>query len=86
LDYSARYWGQHIRGPDEEYQLEGLITKLLRDTEARNGAFQVLQYRQEFSDASFGEETLQSIPTDLGTLHVAAYWGLARTTEILLDD
>ncbi|KAL3433218.1 ankyrin repeat-containing domain protein [Aspergillus tetrazonus] len=86
LDYSARYWGQHIRGPDEECQLEGLITKLLRNSETRNGVFQVLQYRHEFSDVSLGEEMLQSIPTDLGTLHVAAYWGLARTTEILLAD
>ncbi|KAL4816194.1 ankyrin repeat-containing domain protein [Aspergillus spinulosporus] len=86
LDYAARYWGQHIRGPDEECQLEGLITKLLRNRETRNGAFQVLQYRQEFSDASLGEEMLQSIPTDLGTLHIAAYWGLAHTTEMLLAD
>ncbi|KAL4737141.1 hypothetical protein BDV11DRAFT_161004 [Aspergillus similis] len=86
LDYSARYWGQHICGPDEERQLEGLITKLLRESETRNGAFQVLQYRQEFADASLGEEMLQSIPTDLGTLHVAAYWGLAHTTEMLLAD
>ncbi|KAL4971954.1 ankyrin repeat-containing domain protein [Aspergillus desertorum] len=84
LDYSARYWGQHIRGPDEECQLEGLITKLLRESQIRNGAFQVLQYRQEFADASLGEEMLQSIPTDLGALHVSAYWGLAHTTKILL--
>ncbi|CBF83993.1 hypothetical protein AN2797.2 [Aspergillus nidulans FGSC A4] len=86
LDYSAKYWGQHIRGPDEECQLEGLITKLLRNSKTRNGAFQVLQYRQEFSDVSLGGEMLQSIPTDLGTLHVAAYWGLAHTTEILLTN
>ncbi|KAL5000855.1 ankyrin repeat-containing domain protein [Aspergillus recurvatus] len=86
LDYSARYWGRHICSPDEERQLQGLINKLLRESRVRNGAFQVLQYRQEFADGSLGEEMLQSIPTDLGTLHIAAYWGLVRTTEMLLAD
>ncbi|KAL4784159.1 ankyrin repeat-containing domain protein [Aspergillus varians] len=84
FEYSAKYWGRHISTPDQERQLEGLITKLLSDDRKRNSVFQALQYQLEFADSSSGEDVLQSMPTNLGALHVAAYWGLAHTARSFL--
>lgn len=84
FEYSAKYWGHHISMPDQERQLEGLITKLLSDDRKRNSAFQALQYQLEFAGSSSGEDVLQSMPKDLGALHVAAYWGLAHMARIFL--
>ncbi|KAL2815214.1 ankyrin repeat-containing domain protein [Aspergillus cavernicola] len=86
LEYSAKHWGQHIRGTDDQRQLNGLIVKLLGNPGLRDSSFQALQFRQEFADEALAEELLKSMPKEQGSLHVAAYWSLTHTAEAFIAD
>lgn len=76
LDYSSKYWGQHVVLGNLEKELETLIMELLDDTPLRNSAFQALQFRGDFANSTVTEELFQSMPTNPEALHLAAYWGL----------
>ncbi|KAL2816986.1 ankyrin repeat-containing domain protein [Aspergillus granulosus] len=87
LEYAAKYWGCHISGRHNEAKLERPVMKLLCDTGLRSSAFQALQYRPELLNESVAvaEEIFQSMPTDQGEFHIAAFWGLTHTAEALLS-
>ncbi|KAI9372816.1 ankyrin repeat-containing domain protein [Aspergillus egyptiacus] len=86
LEYSAKHWGDHITDAEDERLLRALIRKLLYDDGLRKSSFQSLQYRQELAEGSLAKDMLESIPTNQGPLHVAAYWNLPETIGMLLSE
>lgn len=84
--YAAKFWGDHIDQVDVEHDLDTLINILLDSRELRLSSFQALHYRPEITDEAISTELLAIIPTDQQALHVAAYWNLASTTTLLLQN
>lgn len=84
LGYSARYWGKHLQEEDVEEELETRILKLLAHEKLRSSAFQALHYRDELK-SELSDAFFESIPTGQEELHVAAYWNLVHTAEVLLQ-
>lgn len=85
LEYSSKYWGQHVVLGDFEEELEMLIMKLLNNAPLRNNAFQALQFRADFANTTVTEELFQSLPTNPEALHLAAYWGLTYIAGKFLE-
>jgi ankyrin repeat protein len=85
LEYSSKFWGQHVVLGNCEKDLEMLIMKLFDNTQYRESTFQALQFRQEFTSTGVAEELFQSLPKNPYSLHLAAYWGLTYITSKILE-
>jgi ankyrin repeat protein len=85
LEYSSKYWGQHIISGDCEKELDLLILELLDDTRLSDSAFQALQFRREYASTGTAEELFQSLPINSHALHLAAYWGFTQITGKILE-
>lgn len=85
LEYSSKYWGQHVILGGCEKDLEPLVLKLLDNTALRNSAFQALQFRRDFANTGVTEELFQSLPKNPEALHLAAYWGLTYIASKILQ-
>lgn len=83
LGYAAESWGNHARqvGPE----MKGRILQILKDDNIRASSFQALAYR-EVSNPRLATAIFESLPTRLKPLHVAAYWDLGMSGEILLKE
>ena len=85
LQYAARKWGKHSTEPEVEERLSPFIHRLLEDSNLTASSFQALQYRDEIRDHALAKITLETLPKEQKGLHIAAYWGLQRTTRELLE-
>ncbi|KAL2007477.1 hypothetical protein VTN00DRAFT_8915 [Thermoascus crustaceus] len=76
--------GNHHQEKDAEKKLEALILELLDHEELRASAFQALHYCDDFK-GELWDAFFESIPTHQEKLHIAAYWNLVNTAEVLLQ-
>jgi hypothetical protein len=77
LDYAARYWGHHVRGDlEEEHTTQAMVKSFFKQSSKMSCSLQVMHWNANF-DA-------QSYPKDSTALHIAAYFGLARVTRMIL--
>jgi ankyrin repeat protein len=84
LQYAARKWGKHASEPEIEEKLSPIIHRLLEDSNLIASSFQAFHCRDEIRDPALATTTLGTIPKEQKGLHIAAYWGLQRTTMELL--
>ena len=85
LKYAAANWGTHTSNPDIEPRLNGFIHRLLEDPNLLSSSFQALHYRNQIKDRGLATAALEALPIGQSRLHIAAYWGLQRTTRELLE-
>ena len=85
--YAARHWGDHVRTSEMQRRLMAMILKLLRSASHLSSAFQASQIQDDMhEEQSHLELVIQSLPTNVTSLHLAARFDLASVTEILLED
>ncbi|KAJ7439204.1 ankyrin repeat-containing domain protein [Mycena latifolia] len=83
LAYAAHHWGRHARRVEQPVM--PLIRKLLDIASLRDSSFQALQHHPR-RDPQLSEPLFAALPTGEGPLHVAAYWDLEATADVLIND
>jgi len=83
LDYSARFFGYHVRRCEE--QCIGKLSIVLHEDNLLQSAWQILNFTVGF-DSPLAQEMFRSGPSRASALHCAAFWGFAKYLAMALEE